>query len=940
MKDYMFDTVDKVNLMQWSRGELEEFSRIWHKSIDHARANGTFDDLKKFFTQDCDFTWCVPGIKPSYLQKTTHVTGADEIVEEVKKNNLFGIQGWKRPWTHCFIDSYQGVILYIWDEISPYLKKDGTPFTTRCPGTTRIHYAGSYKIKQIEIINDPEYMVALKDELIAAGLAPQEMIQAQEEYYLNMAEDQKVWDAHLAELERTNPGLSYKPEAFAAPEKPSAPAVPESTPAPSKEPAPSMNSSSRRNDAKARTDHQTVRNHVGYYDFTHKLLEVTGLDARSFLSKMFVGSIAKAKVGQAKYTTMLNEDGIIIDDVIVFRIEEDTFWVSTLYIEELISWFDAHKTYEDVSYKEITDITTMYAVQGPASRAVLNEILENPVSAMKSFHIEENSIGDIPVKIARSGYTGELGYEIYCNPQNRAMIENKLETAGVKYGISKITTDVIVTSLPREKGFVLMSDLAGTNPLEAGFGWSIDWSKNFIGKKALEKINTGGISRELLGFVAENADVEIAAGTSVMVNGTKAGSVTVCTYGFTVEKNIGFALVDKAVAKAGDKAMILMGKEEIPVTLCERVFYDSKNDRSKETNIPSLEKAAMLPEALLRKNDIAARKDHEAIRNRVGYYDFTHKLLEVTGLDARSFLSKMFVGAVAKAKIGEGKYTTMLNENGTIIDDVIVFRMAEDTFWISTLYIDELIQWFDAHRTSQEVSYREITGITTMYAVQGPLSGKLLNNCLTNSIDHLKPFQICDNSMIDNTPVKVARSGYTGELGYEIYCNPKDSKTIETILEKYGQTYSITKIETDVIVTSLPREKGFVLMSDLSGINPLEAGFNWSIDWNKEFIGKAALQKIKEQGASRTLLGFTIDDDNAVIEPGSKIIVNGEPVGKVTVYTYGFTVQKNIGFALVNNYNAKKGDHAIIVNNGKEISATLCDRVFYDPKGERMKGVI
>ena len=115
---------------------------------------------------------------------------------------------------------------------------------------------------------------------------------------------------------------------------------------------------------------------MGYYDFTHKLLKVTGSDAAAFLDKMFVADISGAGAGTAKYTTMLNEGGEIIDDVIVFHIDANTYWISTLYIDELIAWFDRNRTYEAVSYKEITDITTMYAVQGPNSREVMNQILK------------------------------------------------------------------------------------------------------------------------------------------------------------------------------------------------------------------------------------------------------------------------------------------------------------------------------------------------------------------------------------------------------------------------------------------------------------------------------------------------------------------------------------------------------------------------------------
>lgn len=335
----------------------------------------------------------------------------------------------------------------------------------------------------------------------------------------------------------------------------------------------------------------------------------------------------------------------------------------------------------------------------------------------------------------------------------------------------------------------------------------------------------------------------------------------------------------------------------------------------------------------LRKNNAAVRAEHEAIRNRVGYYDFTHKLLEVTGVDACAFLNYIYDGAIGKAKVGQAKYTTMLNEDGVIIDDVIVFRVAEQTYWVSTLYIDELIAWLDAHKTTQAVSYREITGITTMYAVQGPESRKVLNAFLEKSIDTLKYFWIEDNA-IDGIPVKIARSGYTGELGFEIYVHPDHAKLVEEKLEQCGKPYGIMQIKTDVIITSLPREKGFVLMSDLAGTNPLEDGFDWTLDLSKDFIGKAATLKIREEGAKRALLGFTVEDDAAQVEVGTDVVVNGTVAGKVTMFTYGYTVEKNIGFALVELAKAKVGDAARIGT----VDARITERMFYDPENKRIRG--
>lgn len=124
----------------------------------------------------------------------------------------------------------------------------------------------------------------------------------------------------------------------------------------------------RKDNMNLRREHEAVRKHVGFYDFTHELLEVNGKNARSFLDKMFVNSVARTKPGTAVYTTMLNEDGIIIDDVIIFCLEEEKFWVSTLFIDAMLEWFKGYSDMEDLEFKDLSKEVAMWAVQGPDSQ--------------------------------------------------------------------------------------------------------------------------------------------------------------------------------------------------------------------------------------------------------------------------------------------------------------------------------------------------------------------------------------------------------------------------------------------------------------------------------------------------------------------------------------------------------------------------------------------
>lgn len=331
------------------------------------------------------------------------------------------------------------------------------------------------------------------------------------------------------------------------------------------------------------------------------------------------------------------------------------------------------------------------------------------------------------------------------------------------------------------------------------------------------------------------------------------------------------------------------------------------------------------------KNQVDLRKEHEAVRNNVGFYDFTHELLEVTGKDAARFLDKMFVNSVEATKPGNGVYTTMLNEDGIIIDDVIIFRLEDEKFWVSTLFIDAMKKWFKNYSDMEDLHFKDIAADMKMWAVQGPDSRKLLNDILKKDISDMEFFEIKDNE-IDGMDVKVARAGFTGELGYEVYAKAEYAGKIEAALSEKGKKYNIVNLETGVILSSLPGEKGYVIMDDLKGTNPLEVNFGWSVDWGIDFVGKQALEKVKAEGPKRRLRGYTVEDDQANIKNDDKVKVDGKEVGRVTKAFYGYTLEKNLGYILLDNEYAKMGSKVTIVTDDGDVEATLQARVFYDPE--------
>lgn len=332
-----------------------------------------------------------------------------------------------------------------------------------------------------------------------------------------------------------------------------------------------------KHDEMKRAEHMAVRNTAGWYLYTHQLIEVTGEDATAFMDYIYAKPIGNLALTRARYTTMLDEDGLIRDDVVIFRMEESKYWVSTLYKQKILPWFDAHRGSYQVEYTDITDKWDMYAVQGPKSLEMLNDILDAPADEVKFFQLLDNSIGGTPVKINKGGFTGEkLGYEIYVAPESTGLVVEKLREISPKYDAKQVTDiQVMVWSLPTEKGYDLMCDLGWASPLEVGLERGINYEKDFIGKEALLKVKEHGPKRSLLGFTVDEEDIFIPArniggpGTPVMLDGEEIGRVTKVTYSYVLDKNIGYALVDNSRAKIGDTVM-LHGFEAV---LCEKVFF-------------------------------------------------------------------------------------------------------------------------------------------------------------------------------------------------------------------------------------------------------------------------------------------------------------------------------------------------------------------------------
>lgn len=298
-------------------------------------------------------------------------------------------------------------------------------------------------------------------------------------------------------------------------------------------------------------EHHQVRNDAGMFDVSHMtIVDLKGEKVKAFLQYLLANDVARLKdSGKALYSCMLNEDGGVIDDLITYYIN-DTFYrmvVNASTREKDLAWITLQAKDFGVEINERDDYA-MIAVQGPNARAkahlALGEDAEAKLADMAPFYIRD--YGDMSV--ARTGYTGEDGYEIMVPEKDVAALWSRLLEAEVApCGLGARDT------LRLEAGMNLYgSDMDETiSPLEAGLNWTVAWEpadRNFIGRKALEAQKMAGVKQKLVGLVLQGKGV-LRNHQKVIVNGKEAGEVTSGSFSPTLNQAIAFARVPNDIGE-------------------------------------------------------------------------------------------------------------------------------------------------------------------------------------------------------------------------------------------------------------------------------------------------------------------------------------------------------------------------------------------------------
>jgi aminomethyltransferase len=332
--------------------------------------------------------------------------------------------------------------------------------------------------------------------------------------------------------------------------------------------------------------------------------------------------------------------------------------------------------------------------------------------------------------------------------------------------------------------------------------------------------------------------------------------------------------------------------------------------------------------------------EHNAVRNSVGITDFSSMgKFEIQGPDAKKFIQKLIVNDVGKLVPGKALYSCMTNENGGMFDDTTVY-CASDEYYIligSTAGREKDVSWFETHKSGLKVYISDITGAYGLLSVQGPKSREMLNLVCTPGLDDLKYFRF-KKATIANCPVLVSRTGFTGELGYEVYIQSEDGPDVWDALAAVGTKFNMRYVGMLAASGTLRLEKGYLGGKDYgTHTNPYEVGLGWTVALNTDFIGCAALKKIKEKGIEKFLIGFKTTDKTKVPATKDPLFSGEKEIGVVTSAAYSFTLGESIGLAWVEATSAKIGEKVKIKSSGAIIDATLADKVFYDPKGEKLR---
>jgi aminomethyltransferase len=321
-------------------------------------------------------------------------------------------------------------------------------------------------------------------------------------------------------------------------------------------------------------EHRAVRGRAGLFDLSHMgEFFFKGRIAGAAIDRLVSSDVASLDVGQARYGLLTNERGTIVDDVIVYRISDAEYMMVVNAAN--IAKDRAHvlaRLGEDVAFVDRSFDTALVAIQGPRAVDILASQTDADVRSLPSFGVTQGRVAATRATLARTGYTGEDGFEVFVANADAAAVWDALLTAGQKVGIKPIGLGARDTLRLEARFSLYGNDIdETTDPIEAGLGWTCKLDKEFTGRDVIAAKKADGPKRKIAGLVIEGGVAR--HGHEVTRDGEVVGHVTSGTYGPTVEKNIALAYVPTPLSKVGTALGVRIRGKDVPATVVKTPFY-------------------------------------------------------------------------------------------------------------------------------------------------------------------------------------------------------------------------------------------------------------------------------------------------------------------------------------------------------------------------------
>ena len=323
-------------------------------------------------------------------------------------------------------------------------------------------------------------------------------------------------------------------------------------------------------------EHAAVRNSVGVFDVSHMgEFILKGDKALDLIQRVTSNDASVLTDGKAQYSCLPNTEGGIVDDLIVYRIDEKTYMlvVNASNIDKDWNWISKYNT-EGVDMKNISEETSLLAIQGPKALETLQKLTDVKLAEIPYYSFAKGIFSGVEnVIISNTGYTGSGGFEIYFKNENADKIWDAIFEAGKEFGIKPIGLGARDT-LRLEMGFCLYGNDINdtTSPIEAGLGWITKFTKDFTNRAAIEKQKTEGVTKKLVGFEMIDRGIPRHDYQIADANGNIIGKVTSGTQSPTLNIALGMGYVNKEFSKADTEIFIMIRDKAIKAKVCKIPF--------------------------------------------------------------------------------------------------------------------------------------------------------------------------------------------------------------------------------------------------------------------------------------------------------------------------------------------------------------------------------